>query len=135
MTCIFHEIIPLRMAVKMVHIHDFKECERVLSRLTRGGRKYNGPAFSAGQWPSLACKAEKKCAPLLTAAVAVSYVISSPSPTFACDIVCLKFFALKNCRFFFWASEMGVSKEQVYKKRKGKLTSIVNIYSYNSKPV
>ena len=116
MTCIFHEIIPLRMAVKMVHIHDFKEGERVLSRLTRGGRKYNGPAFSAGQWPSLACKAEKKCAPLLTAVVAVSYVISSPSPTLTCGIVCLKFFSLKNCSlfiYFFWPNEMGVSEEQV----------------------
>ena len=73
------------------------------SRLTRGGRKDNGPAFSASQWPSLAYRAEKKCALLLTAVVAVSFVISSPSSTFTCAIVCLKFFfSLKNCKFFFY---------------------------------
>ena len=97
-TCMFHEIIPFRIIVKMVYIyiHDFKEGGKTLSRLTRGGRKYNGPEFSAGQWPSQACKAEKKCAPLLTTVVVVSYVISSSSPTFTCCIVCLKFFSLKN---------------------------------------
>ena len=120
MTCIFHEIMPLRMAVKMVYIHDFDEGEKMLSRLTRGGRKYNGPEFSAGQWPSLACKAEKKCALLLSAIVAVSYVIASPSPTFTCGIVCLKFFSLKNCRFFF----LGQMKWELVKnkfKRKEKV--------------
>ena len=104
----------------MVYTHDFKEGEKVLSRLTRGGRKFIPPAFSTGQWPSLACKAEKKCAPLLTAVVAVSYVISSPSPTFTCGIVCLKFFSLKDCRFF------GKMKWELAKnkfKRKGKENS------------
>ena len=106
MTCIFHKIMPLRMVVKMVYIHDF-EGEKMLSRLTRGGRKYNGPEFPAGQWLSLACKAEKKCAPLLSAIVVVSYVIASPSLTFTCGIVCLKFFSLKNYRFFFLAKWNG----------------------------
>ena len=72
----------------------------MLSRFTKGGRKYNEPALSAGQWPSLACKAKKKCAPLLIAVFAIAYVISSPSPIFTCGIICLKFFSLKNCRFF-----------------------------------
>ena len=99
MTCIFHKIILLRMTIKMVYVNDFRG-KNMLSKLTRGGRKYNGPAISAGQWPSLACKAEKKCAPLLIAVLAISYVISSPSPTFTCGIVCLKFFSLKNCKLF-----------------------------------
>ena len=129
MTCIFHEIIPLRMAIKMVYIHDFKEGEKMLSRLTRGGRKNKGPECSAGQWPSLACKAEKKCAPLLTAVVAVSSAISSPSPTFTCGIVCLKFFSLKNCSFFFAQMKCELVKNKF--KRKGKLTSKVSIYLYN----
>lgn len=42
------------------------------SRLTRGGRKNKGPAFSAGQWPSLACNAEKKWTALRSVAVVVS---------------------------------------------------------------
>ena len=102
-----------------------KVSEKVLmsSRLTRGGRKNNGPAFSASQWPSLAYRAEKKCALLLTAVVAVSFVISSPSSTFTCVIVCLKFFfSLKNCKFFLFfyyyyyyylPNKMGVCEEQV----------------------
>ena len=69
-------------------------------KLTKGGRKNNGPAFSAGQWPSLACKAEQKWTALLNVAVALSYVISSPSSIFTGGIVCLKFFSLKNCNYF-----------------------------------
>lgn len=96
-----------------IYTHDFKELvEMVFNRLTRGGRKYNGPAFSAGQWPSLACKDEKKWAALRTAVVAVSYVISSPSSTFTCGIVCLKFFSLKNCRI-----KWGLGEEQIQKKK------------------
>jgi hypothetical protein len=68
--------------------------------LTKGGRKNNGPAFSAGQWPSLACKAEKKWTALLSATVTFSFVISSPSSTFTGGIVCLKFFSLRNYNHF-----------------------------------
>ena len=118
-TCIFHEIIPSRIVVKIVQIHYLMEAERVLSRITRGGRKNNGPAFSAGQWPSLAWKAEKKCAPLLIAIMAVSFLIFSSSPTFTRGIVCLKFFSLKYCRFYFSRKKRGlVKKEKVPKKLK-----------------
>jgi hypothetical protein len=72
----------------------------IMMQLTKGGRKNNGPAFSAGQWPSRACKASKKWAALLNAVVAFSYVISSPSSIFTGGIVCLKFFSLKNCHHF-----------------------------------
>ena len=65
--------------------------------LTKGGRKKRTPEFSAGQWPSLACKAEKKLADLLNAAVVFSYVTSSPSSTLTAGIVCLKFFSLRIC--------------------------------------
>jgi hypothetical protein len=68
--------------------------------LTKGGRKNNTPAFSAGQWPSLACKAEKKWMALRNAAVAFSYVISSPSSTFTWGIVCSNFFSVRNCNHF-----------------------------------
>jgi hypothetical protein len=72
----------------------------IIISLTKGGRKYNGPAFSAGQWPSLACKAEKKWTALPSAAVVFSYVISSPSSTFTGGIACLKFFSVRNCNHF-----------------------------------
>ena len=101
------KFIPLRnIVVEMtiyiyIHMILIKVAESVLmSRLTKGGRKNNGPAFSAGQWPSLACRAEKKCAPLFIAVVAFSFVISLPSSTFTCAIVCLKSFSLKNCKSF-----------------------------------
>ena len=68
--------------------------------LTKGGRKNKGSAFSAGQWPSLACKAEKKWTDLLSASVVFSYVITSPSSTFTGGIVCLNFFSLRNCSQF-----------------------------------
>lgn len=76
--------------------------------LTKGGRKNNGPAFSAGQCPSLACKADRKQAALLNAVVAFSYEITSPSSTLTGGIVCLKLFSLKNCN--------GVD---IYKTKKG----------------
>ena len=78
----------------------FTEKMIIIMSLTKGGRKNNGPAFSAGQWPSLACKAEKKWTALLSAAVAFSFVISSPSSTFTGGIVCLKFFSLRNYNHF-----------------------------------
>ena len=130
-TCIFHENYSIKKyyCLKYIYIYIYmifiKVAKRVLmsTRLTRGGRKNNGPAFSAGQWPSLACRAEKKCALLLTAVVAVPFVISSPSSTFTCAIVCLKFFfSLKNCKLFLFyyyyyyyylPNEMGVCEEQV----------------------
>jgi hypothetical protein len=65
--------------------------------LTKGGRKKRTPEFSAGQWPSLACKAERKLADLLNVVVVFSYVTSSPSSTLTAGIVCLKFFSLKIC--------------------------------------
>jgi hypothetical protein len=68
--------------------------------LTKGGRKNNTPESSPGQWPSLACKAEKKWTALLNEAVAFSCVISSPSSTFTRGIVCLKFFSLRNYNHF-----------------------------------
>jgi hypothetical protein len=73
--------------------------------LTKGGRKNKGPAFSAGQWPSLACRAEKKWTALFNAFVAFSYVISSPSSIITCGIFCLKFFSLRNCNIHtsFWS--------------------------------
>jgi hypothetical protein len=72
----------------------------IIKSLTKGGRKNNGPAFSAGQWPSLACKAEKKWTVLLNETVTFSYVISSPSSIFTGGIVCLKFFSERNCNHF-----------------------------------
>lgn len=78
----------------------------VPSWLTRGGRKNKGPAFSAGQCPSLACRAEKKWTALLNDVVAFSYVISSSSSIFTCGIVCLKFFSLGNCQFFIFSNQM-----------------------------
>lgn len=72
-----------------------KEREKIM---TRGGRKNKGPAFSAGQWPSLACKAENKWTPLLNAALAFSYVIFSFSTILIEAIFCLKFFSFKNCQ-------------------------------------
>jgi hypothetical protein len=72
----------------------------MIMSLTKGGRKNNIPASSAGQWPSLACKAEKKWTALLNVVVAFSCVISSPSSTFSWGIVCLKFFSLRNCNHF-----------------------------------
>jgi hypothetical protein len=71
-----------------------------ITSLTKGGRKNKTPLFSAGQWPSLACKAEKKWMTLRNAVVAFSYVISSPSSTFTWGIVCLKFFSARNCNHF-----------------------------------
>ena len=75
----------------------------IIIRLANGGRRNNGPVFSAGQWPSLTYKAEEKCAALLIVVVAVSYVISSSFSTFTCLIVCLNllfeellFFPKKN---------------------------------------
>lgn len=83
--------------------------------LTKGGRKNNGSAFSAGQCPSLACKADRKWAALLNAVVAFSYEITSPSSTLTGGIVCLKFFSLKNCN--------GVD---IYKTKKGQSKKSLN---------
>lgn len=64
---------------------------------TSGGRKNKGPAFSAGQCPSLACNDDKKLTPLLNAFEAVSLVSFLASSTFTEGIACLNFFSFKNC--------------------------------------
>jgi hypothetical protein len=93
-----HEACFLHKYLKIV-CFDYVAIKKIMS-LTKGGRKNNGPAFSAGQWPSLACKAEKKWTALFNESVAFSYVISSPSSIFTGGIVCLKFFSLRNCNHF-----------------------------------
>jgi hypothetical protein len=56
-------------------------CKKKKKKSHQRGWKNNTPAFSAGQWPSLASKAEKKWTAILNVVVAFSYVISSPSST------------------------------------------------------
>ena len=51
----------LEVYIYLTNYNDNNNIEKlimIMIELTKGGRKYNGPAFSAGQWPSLACKAE-----------------------------------------------------------------------------
>jgi hypothetical protein len=71
-------------------------CPVTYRQKTNGGRKNKGPAFSAGQWPSLACNADKKLTPFLNAFVAISLVILLASSTFAGGITCSNFFSFKN---------------------------------------
>jgi hypothetical protein len=93
-------MITMMTLIKKKKIKKKKKRLIIIMSLTKGGRKNNTPTISAGQWPSLACKAEKKWMALRNAAVAFSYVISSPSSTFTWGIVCLKFFSVRNCNHF-----------------------------------
>lgn len=97
--------------------------------LTKGGRKNIGPAFWAGQWPSLVCNAARWCAPLLTVVVSFSYVMSSPSSIFTPHILCLNLFSLK-INSIWWLNNIHEEKkfEDIWGK---KFTCEVILFSHN----
>ena len=50
----------LEVYIYLTNYNDNNNIEKLIMtmmQLTKGGRKNNGPAFSAGQWPSQDCKA------------------------------------------------------------------------------
>ena len=69
---------------------------RIISRLTKGGSKNKGPAFSAGQWPSLACKAKKE--------------ICSPSHC-CCGCLICNFFTIPNLHLWYCLFEILLSQK------------------------
>ena len=87
---------------KFLHFNRFYPIETeggMEKKHTNGGRKKRGPVISPGQWPSEACKAEKKETPLRTALVAFSWVMASSPSIFTGGITCSNLASFKNCAF------------------------------------